>query len=491
MKSAKELSLQPNIYLAHREAFRELGYCGKDSLKDMALTSNCKRLLPRTSADINTGSSASGKSKLWDTEEKLIPPEYIVSFTSLTENALNYVGSLENKVLKLGELPPRKPNEKEDTPQWSYLRQLISDNKLERGVSQKREDGKGIELKKYVTNGPCVIWATTTRNSQDFIDELVNRCGWIQSDESEETTKAVNAEQSKRDEKPQDYSLEDEQKICRIWQAFNANLKPCPVIIPYAHHLQPNPKYLTARRLYPLISNNVQVSALLHQATRKTETYNEKQYLVATIADYENIYEQINSGAPKVLDVVAPAALEAFTNIKDRLVNKKLTVADLIKLLVATDPTVRRWRKQWLNAGLLVLCEDKKGKSELVELGVVQPEEIESMALGIITPQKLIEEIAKCNRCSEKLKDCIDKPTGKESNLSQSNDSQRQDNRMDNNLSPCHNLSSNSEKIEIKPDLDSEQSINFSPKRDKNEDISAEGDLSGAALAVFDGKVVK
>ena len=155
LAAAKVLSIKSDIYLEHRQVFQALGYCGNDSLKDAALNANIKRLLPHSSADISTGGSSSGKSKLWDTEEKLIPPEFIVSFTSLSENALNYVGSIENKIFKLGELPPRKPNEKEDTPQWSYLRQLISDNKLERGVAVKADDGKGIQLKKYVTQGPA------------------------------------------------------------------------------------------------------------------------------------------------------------------------------------------------------------------------------------------------------------------------------------------------------------------------------------------------
>jgi len=267
-KTAVEaLANAPDIYEKHREIFGLLGYRGRSDSMDSALNSSVARLLPHSSGFIDFGESGSGKDALQDAEEKLLPPEVIISTTSLSENAINYLGDISHSILKMGELPPPVPGV-DDTPAWSYFRQLISANKLERITTVKRGDGRGFKNEKYTTKGPVSIWATTTRVSQEFSDEVANRVSWRPTDESPETTGAVNAIQAASAAAPYLVPKEKIEAECRIWQQYQRELAPYDVLIPYAGSVSLNPEHITARRLMPLTLDYIKTSALIHQATR-------------------------------------------------------------------------------------------------------------------------------------------------------------------------------------------------------------------------------
>jgi hypothetical protein len=80
-----------------------LGYVGEDLNKILLYLCASSRILDGPICVMIRSQSASGKSMLVSTLKKLIPPEDVLSLTSLSDQALNYIASMLHKFLDLGE----------------------------------------------------------------------------------------------------------------------------------------------------------------------------------------------------------------------------------------------------------------------------------------------------------------------------------------------------------------------------------------------------
>ena len=116
------------------------------------------RLFPRCMHAAIKGPSSAGKSELRKRVIEFIPPEDVISFTTLSERALLYFEEdFPHKVLSMGEAAGTE----EASLQDYLLRELISEGRLRYPVVQK--DKAGLATVVIEKNGPVAFIVTTTK----------------------------------------------------------------------------------------------------------------------------------------------------------------------------------------------------------------------------------------------------------------------------------------------------------------------------------------
>ncbi|MCP4111036.1 MAG: hypothetical protein GY749_36845, partial [Desulfobacteraceae bacterium] len=134
----KELGMEfltsPDMFERIISDTETLGYVGEEINKILIYLAASSRKLDDPISVIVMSESAAGKSYLIDTVKKLIPPEDVVSMTSLSEQALNYLpeDGLKNKFLVMGEAVHSDVVEHQ-------IREMLSAHELSRLVTTKDE----------------------------------------------------------------------------------------------------------------------------------------------------------------------------------------------------------------------------------------------------------------------------------------------------------------------------------------------------------------
>jgi hypothetical protein len=407
---ANQVASSPNIFMEFHEALKRC--CNYVASADLAATvaiTHGSRLLPQSTGYIFHGASASGKSALIEKGAQFLPPESVARYTSYSNQALNYIGSLEHKYILGGELKTFRPGD-DDAFQQSF-RQLISENRIGRVVVEQGPDGK-FETREKVTRGPATFVMTTTRSQTSFNDEFVNRQSWCATSEDADTTSKVLTVQAATAE-----SLPDESEELKFelevqgWQKFHRDLKPDKVVIPFARNIQPTSRDVTARRLFPLLLNYVKVSCLLHQRTRETTNTGPRRFLVANRFDYEIAYRLIVANAPRSLDLVNEKGREVFGKIKEEFgVGDKaveFSRAKVQTLLKLDKSAAKRFLADLKDAGCLAVV----GKDNLAFVYKVVSELPPKQDLGLIKPEDAFDSSAQIgSEPSEPTKGNTDEP---------------------------------------------------------------------------------
>jgi DNA primase len=166
-----------------------LGYVGEDKNKLLLYLCASSRILDDPISVMILSQSASGKSMLVSTVEKLIPPKDVISVTSLSDQALNYFISILHKFMNMGEAVHSETIEHQ-------IRDMLSQHELVRSVVVKDEKtGKmGTEVKR--TQAIVALVLTTTRGNIN--PENASRFFVINTDESREQTRRIHAAQREK-----------------------------------------------------------------------------------------------------------------------------------------------------------------------------------------------------------------------------------------------------------------------------------------------------
>ncbi|MGH9548593.1 MAG: hypothetical protein ACRD3W_04425, partial [Terriglobales bacterium] len=255
----------------------------------------------------------------------------------------------------------------EDDQLQCAMRQLISENKIVRAVVEKVDNANDYVEK--VTEGPCVVVATTTTEQNHWNDEFVNRCSWLRSNDSYEQTQLVLGAQAANASSPWNRDQTGIQKQLKVWQEYHRSLRPRNVVIPFAGQITPTSLHVSVRRLFPLVLLYTSVSALLHQRSRQEIENESGSWLQATIEDYEIAHRLLQANAPRVLDPVSKPAKTAYAKLRSK--NKfslPFSTHDAQMELGEPASTVRRWMHELVAADWLVR-EDKYGKQNSYSLG--------------------------------------------------------------------------------------------------------------------------
>jgi hypothetical protein len=384
---AKQIAASPNISAEFQKALLDCcHYIAGEKEATTVLLTHVFRLLPHSMGCIIQGASGSGKSDLVEKSAEFLPPEVVVYYTSFSDKAISYLGSLEHKYIIGGELKPFKPGEDDGFQQ--AFRQLISGNKIVRVVAINKQNGE-FEPKEYETKGPATFVMTTTREQTSFHDEFANRLSWLSTNDDPEFTERVVILQAKTAASLPDATILQNNKLeIEAWQEFHRKLRPLPVQIPYAEKIIPAGRDVTVRRLNPLLHDYIRASALLNQQNRQIINKDGIEYLVADNSDYATAYNLIIENAPSVLDMVSKPARKTYGELKTAFQDNNFTVATAQRALHLPDTTVKRHLKELREADCLILLDYKEERAYVYVVAAELPPEHE---LKLVEP-KLLED---------------------------------------------------------------------------------------------------
>jgi DNA primase catalytic core len=166
-----------------------LGYVGEETNKKLMYLAATSRLLDDPISILILSESGSGKSYLVDTIKKLMPPEDVIDVTSLSDQALNYMGDLEHKFMSLSEAVHKDVIEHQ-------LREMVSNKELRRLVT-KKDEAKGT-MKAEQVSVKAIVSLVMSSTNYDVNPENASRSFVIQADESKEQTQRIYQKQREK-----------------------------------------------------------------------------------------------------------------------------------------------------------------------------------------------------------------------------------------------------------------------------------------------------
>ncbi|OGF56002.1 MAG: hypothetical protein A2452_11110 [Candidatus Firestonebacteria bacterium RIFOXYC2_FULL_39_67] len=310
------------------------------------------------------GESSSGKSFLISKIGELFPPEYVVSRTRLTSQALFYLGKdfLKNKVLIIAER-----DGVEGTADYS-IRCLQSEQQLSISVPNFDKESGRINSDTHIVNGPIAYIESTTQ-SNIYVDNE-NRSLSIFLDNSEEHTLEIYKTLC------QPYLMGSEaivnkENICKRYQNAFRTLKSIVVKIPYIDLIKFPTKPIRVRRDFSKFISLIETSAFLYQYQREKVVVDGVEYIIANLEDYRLAYDiasVILARTIKELSIRAEELVRAFEKIlseriqsgnNENVVNRY----ELCKILEWSLPTLTKYIEETENMGYVQRKSGKQGKS--------------------------------------------------------------------------------------------------------------------------------
>ena len=256
------------------------------------------------------GSSGSGKTHMISRIADLMPQEYVLRFTRITESSLYNWGEYEmfKKVIVIEDLDGLKEEA------LYALREFISNQILRSLTSVKDKKGNPKSAHKQVKGQFSSLSATT---KGETYEDNMSRSFLIAVDESKEQTQRIIHYQNKRnageiDPKEQEIVIEFIQKMVR-------SLKEYEVINPYATQLQLPEKVHKIRRLNEMYQAIIKQVTFLNQYQRK-QTPEGK--LITTIEDIQQATEILFESIVLKVDELDGSLRQFFERLKKYVKNK-------------------------------------------------------------------------------------------------------------------------------------------------------------------------
>ena len=183
-RSGLELLSSPDLISRIEADLGTVGYVGEPVNKLLLYLAATSRKMPDPISVIVSSQSASGKSYLIDTVKALMPEEDVVSMTSLSDQALNYMSEdgLQHKFLVMGEAVHSHSVEHQ-------IREMLSAKELSRLVAVK--DEKTGKLSSKLVRKPVLVSLAMSTTTTDVNPENASRFFVVSTDESESQTKEV------------------------------------------------------------------------------------------------------------------------------------------------------------------------------------------------------------------------------------------------------------------------------------------------------------
>jgi len=320
-------------------------------------------------------SSAGGKSTLVDAVCSLVPPEDLVSLSSMTAQALYYLGSrgLANKVLSVAE--------EQGTSRASYaLKLLLSEGRLTIASTGKDRASGRLVTRSYETPGPLAHLMTSTATTID--PELENRLVVLGVNEDVAQTEAIIAAQR------QGATVEGmlARRVREDTRRRHANvqrlLEPLAVVIPDLAIDFPT-SATRHRRDHAKMLSLVAAVTLLHQFQRERRTVSDSGdeviYLVATGEDVEFGVDLARRVLTRGSDSLAPQtarlldAVRDWTSVEARRAGAdptdvELTRREMRELLGWSDAQVRAATDRLVALEYLVVAGGGRGRCRTYRL---------------------------------------------------------------------------------------------------------------------------
>ena len=284
------LLTNPNMFTEIVEDMDILGYVGENLNKQLMYIAASSRKLEDPVSVMVVSESASGKSFLIDTVARLIPPDEVISVTSLSEQALNYMEDMSHKFVSLGEIVHSETIEHQ-------IREMLSKKELTRLVTIKEpRTGKLVTKMSAV---PAIVSLAMSGTRYEMNPENTSRCFVVNADESREQTRRIHVAQWTKEysvkRKNQKKKLVPE--IIRKHHAAQKLLQPITIENVFGEYLDfPNILMRTRRDNKRFVDLIACVSYLRQYQKEKKYDESGEPYIEFDLVDYEIAYSIMIKG---------------------------------------------------------------------------------------------------------------------------------------------------------------------------------------------------
>jgi DNA primase catalytic core len=320
-KAGMELLEDPRLFDRIVSDLEELGYVGEELNKQLLYIAASSRKMADPISVVILSQSSSGKSLLVETVRRLMPEEDVVAVSSLSDQALNYIGEggLLHKFLILGEAVHSEVVEHQ-------IREMLSSHELSRLVVTK--DVKTGELSSKTVRSPVVVSAVMSTTRAEINPENASRAFLVNADESREQTRRIHESQREK------YSLSRHKRerslIPRIMAAHKAAqrlLLSRLIVNPFASKLCFPDALMRSRRDHERFVDLIASVCFLRQfQKREMETReeggDEVRYIECDLTDYRVAYRILCATLPSTLSSFPPSAVELYEAVRALLKEK-------------------------------------------------------------------------------------------------------------------------------------------------------------------------
>lgn len=369
---------QPNLVEAILKDVESLGYVGEPEAKLLGYCVSVSRKLEKPMSAILQSGSGAGKSHLAETIQALTPPEDVVFYSRLSQQALYHMPKdyLRHKLLCLEE---RMGGESCDY----QIRALQSSNKLVQAIVVKDPNTGQLFTKENEVLGPIAYLETTT--SLRLNPENTSRCFEIPLDESAEQTRRIFERQKALKGLERLSNSDTRERVQEKHHNAQRLLQNVPVVIPFVHLLTFPDQWLRARRDHDRFLHLIEVFAYLHQFQRPRKTHQCVEYLEATVQDYRWAHFLASRVLRNSLDDLSRWARELLSYFEtgDSVL---VTRRELREKLQWPDRRLRESLEELVD---LEHLECQRGASNLFTFRLAGPAGAGPRLLGLLTPEEL------------------------------------------------------------------------------------------------------
>jgi len=224
------------------------------------------------------GESGTGKTTLMQGVANLLPPEEVITFTSLSKTSLYYMSDLVNKSLLIEDLTGVKDDET-----MFALRELVSNQKLTRSITEKNH--KGEHESKTVTIKTRLSMASCTTNPNIYYDNMNRSIPLFITTFDQKREAAIF--KYKKQKASGDIDYEAIKNLKQLFQNMHRILQPIDVRNPFAQNIQLPESVKSPKRSLQLYLNFIQTVTWMHQYQRKVKTdkVTKTKYIEVTQSD--------------------------------------------------------------------------------------------------------------------------------------------------------------------------------------------------------------
>lgn len=317
-----ELLRDPDIATRIIEDLSACGYVGEQTNKLLVYLAATSRKLSDPLSVMVISESASGKSRLIEAVSDLMPQADVVSMTSLSDQALNYLpeDGLLHKFLVMGEAMHSPVIELQ-------IREMLSAKELSRLVTIK-DPKSGLMTSKMVRKKVLVSVALSSTNYA-VNPENASRFFIVNTDESEDQTRRIHEQQRQK------YSLKqiaagvtEGREIKRAHHAAQRLLEPYRIVNPFATFLDFPSRLMRARRDHERFLDLIACVAHLRQYQKEVKQVGGEEgkepvsYIECDIEDYRIAYRIMVGVLPTTLSNFPASAQDFYEQFRKVIRNK-------------------------------------------------------------------------------------------------------------------------------------------------------------------------
>ena len=292
-REALKMLSSPDLFKIIAADIETIGFIGEPLNACLGYTIGVSHKTENPSSVMIRSRSASGKTALADAIELITPEEDTYAVTSLTKQALYYIGGngLSNKLIRFGE-------NIQDEEILYQIRELLSSGRISRMITTKDEDGN-MRSKRINVEGPVTVIDTSTRNEMN--EENLSRYIVLNINEAEEQTKKINDYQRFLRTKEGYLKKQQRQAVIRKHKAAVRLLEPIVIFNQFAPLLNYPTRKLIARRGNQKFLDTIEHITFLRQKQYEVLSMSdyfghELKYIVSTPADYALAYDMFMNG---------------------------------------------------------------------------------------------------------------------------------------------------------------------------------------------------